>query len=230
MQLFAHRGVSALAPENSSRAFEMALTAQADGIELDVRGVADKAMVIHDEDLQRTTNGSGSVYNLSFSQWQQLDAGDGKPPPVLLDVLAMVAGKSQVNIELKCCSAIKPVMKDIKQAMALYGFEPEQLCLSAFDHHILKAVRCELPSHPVAPLISACPLDYAACAEPLIAQAIHCHVETTNLELVEDAHARGLDVRVYTVTRELDLLRMRTLGVDAVFVDDIHWAQAVLAH
>jgi len=92
MQLFAHRGVSALAPENSVQAFTLALAEQADGIELDVRLVAGQAMVIHDEDLERTTSGLGPVAQLDHANWQQLDAGDGKPPPSLDQVLAMVAG------------------------------------------------------------------------------------------------------------------------------------------
>lgn len=229
MHLFAHRGVSALAPENSVQAFELALADKADGIELDVRLAADQAMVIHDEYLERTTNGTGPVSNLDQPSWLQLDARDGDPPPSLDQVLDMVAGQCRVNIELKCRAVVPVVVRDIQQAIAHYGFHAEQLCVSAFDHHALVNLQKLLPSHPVAPLISACPLDYAACAEPFAAQAIHSYVETTNQDLVDDAHARGLDVRVYTVTREADLVRLYHLGVDAVFVNDLAWARGVLS-
>jgi len=229
MQLFAHRGVSALAPENSVQAFTLALAEQADGIELDVRLVAGQAMVIHDEDLERTTSGLGPVAQLDHANWQQLDAGDGKPPPSLDQVLAMVAGQTRVNIELKCREVVSAVVKDIQHAIANYGFSAQQLCVSAFDHHALIDLQRLLPHHPVAPLICACPLDYTACAEPFAAQAIHTHVETTNQDLVDDAHARGLAVRVYTVTRAADLVRLYRLGVDAVFVNDVAWARGVLS-
>ena len=229
MQLYAHRGVSALAPENSVQAFQLALAEQADGIELDVRLVAEQAIIIHDEDLDRTTNGLGLVANLDQQSWQQLDAGDGNPPPSLDQLLQMVAGQCSVNIELKCREVVPVVARDIQQAIAHYGFGAQQLCVSAFDHHALVDLRKLLPNHPVAPLISACPLDYAACAEPFAAQAIHSHVETTNQAFVDDAHARGLDVRVYTVTREADLIRLYKLGVDAVFVNDVAWARGVLS-
>jgi len=229
MQLFAHRGVSAQAPENSIQAFQLALAEQADGIELDVRLVADEAMIIHDEDLDRTTSGLGVVTNLDHAAWQQLDAGDGNPPPSLDQLLAMVAGQCSINIELKCREVVPVVVRDIQQALVNYGFSAEQLCVSAFHHHALVDLQKLLPGHPVAPLISACPLDYAACAEPFAAQAIHSHVETTNQELVDDAHRRGLEVRVYTVTRAADLVRLYKLGVDAVFVNDVAWARGVLS-
>lgn len=229
MQLFAHRGISARAPENSLTAMQMALDLNVDGIELDVRLVDGQAMVIHDADLDRTTNGIGSVYQLNWQQWQRLDAGDGNPPPTLQQILQLVAGRCAVNIELKDRQVATVVVEQINQAVADYGFSARQLCVSAFDHHALLDVQAALPQHPVAPLISACPLDYAACGAPFAAQAIHSYVDTTNHMLVDDAHARGMDVRVYTVTREADLLRLRDLGVDAVFVNDVAWAREVLA-
>ncbi len=229
MQLFAHRGVSAKAPENSFSAMQLALDLEADGIELDVRLVAGQAMVMHDTDVQRTTNSTGSVYQLDTQQWQQLDAGDGLPPPSLQQVLQLVAGRCAVNIELKDRQVVSAVVTQIQKAMQEYGFRAEQLCVSAFDHHALLALRAYLPHHPVAPLISACPLDYAACGAVFAAQAIHSHVETTCIELVEDAHARGMDVRVYTVTRPEELVQLQAMGVDAVFVNDVAWAREVLA-
>lgn len=229
MQLFAHRGVSAQAPENSLTAFQKALDLKTDGIELDVRLVAGEAMVIHDADLDRTTNAKGSVYQVNQQQWQQLDAGDGSPPPSLQQVLQLVAGRCAVNIELKDSQVVTAVAEQINLAINEYGFCAQQLCVSAFDHHALLAMQQALPRHPVAPLISACPLDYAACGAPFAAQAIHSYVETTTQQLVDDAHARGMDVRVYTVTRAEDLLRLQAMGVDAVFVNDIEWAREVLA-
>ena len=229
MQLFAHRGVSACAPENSLTAFQMALDLGVSGIELDVRLVDGIAVVFHDADLDRTTNAKGSIYALNQSQWQQLDAGDGHPPPTLQQLLKLVAGRCAVNIELKDSLVVNATVEQINMAIKAYGFVAEQLCVSSFDHHALMALQKALPRHPVAPLICACPLDYAACGAPFAAQAIHTYVETTTQELVDDAHARGMDVRVYTVTRAEDLLRLQAMGVDAVFVNDIRWAREILA-
>ena len=173
MKLFAHRGVSAHAPENSLIAMQMALDLNADGIELDVRLVAGEAMVIHDADLDRTTNAEGSVYLLDQQQWQQLDAGDGNPPPSLQQVLQLVAGRCAVNIELKDSLVVTTVAEQIHLAINEYGFSAQQLCVSAFDHHALMALQKALPRHPVAPLMCACPLDSAACGAPFAAQAIH---------------------------------------------------------
>lgn len=81
MQLFAHRGASDLAPENSMAAFELALIQQCDGIELDVRLMSGQVVVMHDASVDRTTNGSGLVDQLSSKQWRQLDVGNGEVPP-----------------------------------------------------------------------------------------------------------------------------------------------------
>ena len=229
MQLFAHRGYSDKAPENSLTALQLALAHQADGIEVDVRLAAGQIMLMHDATLDRTTNGEGSVECLTLEQWQQLDAGDGYPPPHLEQLFALVQGQCAVNIEIKSTSVVPVLAAAIQHTCEQGWFVPEQLCVSAFDHHALVALRRYLPQHPVAPLMAACPLDYAACAEPLAAQAVHTHVETTNAMLVDDAHARGLQVRVYTVTEAEDLLRLRDLGVDAVFVNDVEWARGLLS-
>ena len=229
MQLFAHRGASDYVSENSYAAFALALEQQADGIELDVRVCAGQAIVMHDATLDRTTNAQGEVSQLSMSAWQALDAGDGKPPPSLADVLTMVAGQCPVNIELKCPSVVACVAQEITSVIDRGLFVAEQLCVSSFLHHSLITLRQQLPTHPIAPLLSAQLLDYAGCAEPLAAHAIHSHVETTDQALVDDAHARGLAVRVYTVTQAQELLYMRDLGVEAVFVNDIPWARKVLA-
>ena len=89
MQLFAHRGVSDLAPENSMAAFELALLQQSDGIELDVRLMSGEVVVMHDFSVDRTTNGTGLVQQYSLEQWQLLNAGDGHAPPSLRQVLTL---------------------------------------------------------------------------------------------------------------------------------------------
>jgi glycerophosphoryl diester phosphodiesterase len=229
MQLFAHRGVSDLAPENSIAAFELALAQKCDGIELDVRLMSGQVMVIHDDTVDRTTNGSGLVYQLSQQQWQQLDAGDGQPPPSLRQVLQLVAGRCEVNIELKSTDLVAQVAEEINHAIANFDFSQTQLLVSAFDHRLLMQMRALMPELAIAPLIQCCPVALAQFASQMGAQALHSYTDNTDAELLEDAHARGLKVRVYTVKLAADLLRLKQIGVDAVFVNDVAWARQVLA-
>ena len=96
MQIIAHRGASGEYPENTLLAFRQALAQGADAIELDVFAVEGELIVIHDPHLQRTTNGSGSIYQHNLTQLANIDAGAGEPIPLLWQVLQLV----QVLIEI----------------------------------------------------------------------------------------------------------------------------------
>ena len=228
MQLFAHRGVSDLAPENTMQAFALALEQKACGIELDVRLMSSKVVVMHDATVDRTTDGSGLVSEFTAQQWQALDAGDGAPPPYLKDVLALVDGRCNINIELKSNDLVNQIASDIDYALKHYKFSLDQFCVSAFDHRLLKALQALMPKLEIAPLISACPISLAAFAQDMGAQALHSYTETTDIQLINDAKARNLTIRTYTVKDAADLVRLQKLGVDAVFVNDINWAKKQL--
>ena len=228
MQLFAHRGVSDLAPENSMAAFELALEQQCDGIELDVRLMSGEVVVMHDASVDRTSNGTGQVNQLSLQQWQQLDIGNGEIPPSLRQVLELVAGRCDVNIELKSSDLVVQVAEEINFAVDHFGFEITQLCVSAFDHRLLMEIKDIEPHLYIAPLISACPVSLSRFAHEMGASALHSYTETTDVQLVDDAHARDLIIRVFTVKQADDLLRLKLIGVDAVFVNDVAWARQVL--
>ncbi|HCH31323.1 MAG TPA: glycerophosphodiester phosphodiesterase [Oceanospirillaceae bacterium] len=229
MQLFAHRGSSDLAPENSMAAFELALASAADGIELDVRLMSGQVVVMHDASVDRTTNGTGLVKQLDHQQWQQLDAGDGNPPPTLRQVLAFVAGRCEVNIELKSDDVVAHVESEIGYAVHHFNFAVGQFCVSAFNHRLLVPLKYRWPALHIAPLIASCPVTLAQFAVDMNAQAVHSHTETTDQALVNDVHAKGLQIRVYTVKEVHDLKRLEQLGVDAVFVNDVAWARSVLS-
>ncbi|MDB4001364.1 glycerophosphodiester phosphodiesterase family protein [Oceanospirillaceae bacterium] len=229
MQLFAHRGTSDLAPENTMEAFKLALHQQCDGIELDVRLMSGAVVVMHDSTVNRTTSGKGLVNQFTPLTWQRLDAGDGQPPPSLRQVLELVRGVCAVNIELKSGDLIHQVANEIKHAVGQLNFEWAQLCVSAFDHRLLVELKVLLPALNIAPLIASCPVSLAFLAHDMGADALHSYTETTDAQLVDDAHARGLLVRVYTVKEAKELLRLKHLGVDAVFVNDIAWARQVLS-
>lgn len=108
-QIFAHRGASAVAPENTLPAFEKALELGADGIELDVQATADGALVVlHDYSLERSTTGAGLLRHRTLEQLAGIDAGirfgssfSGTPIPTLEQVFDLVEGRCIVNIEIK---------------------------------------------------------------------------------------------------------------------------------
>ncbi len=101
MLIFAHRGASAVEPENTIAAFSAACTAKSDGVEFDIHHVDGQLLVIHDRYLERTTSGNGLLHQYNFSQLRQLDAGKGEVIPTLFEVLAVVSSQGTINIELK---------------------------------------------------------------------------------------------------------------------------------
>src|SRR6187200_2440153 len=103
--IYGHRGASAELPENTLPAFALAKELGAYGIELDVHLSRDGVpVVIHDESVDRTTNGSGDVANLDLASLRQLDAGNGATIPTLIEVLDVVGDTLHVDIEVKAAA------------------------------------------------------------------------------------------------------------------------------
>src|SRR5215216_2965630 len=100
--IYAHRGASAVHPENTLLAFRQALAVGVDGIELDVHATADGIpVVIHDRDIGRTTDGVGYVDQIQLARLETFDAGDGERVPTLAEVLALVGDAAHLDIEIK---------------------------------------------------------------------------------------------------------------------------------
>ena len=111
----AHRGASAHEPENTLRAIRAALTLGADAIEIDVHLVEGHLVVIHDLDVDRTTNGHGTVRSFSFERLRQLDAGKGERIPTLQEVTELVAGAVPLIVELKGAGTGAPVARYVQE-------------------------------------------------------------------------------------------------------------------
>ena len=115
--LIAHRGDKAGAPENTLAAVRSALAAGVDLIEVDVRVTADgQAVLLHDRDLSKTTDGHGLVEDLTYDEVRRLDAGSwfgdrfvGEPVPLLSDALDLTAGRVRLNVDVKTAAAIPAV-------------------------------------------------------------------------------------------------------------------------
>lgn len=149
----AHRGASAVAPENTLAAFERALQLGADGVELDVQFSRDfQAVVIHDDTLNRTTDGDGQVSRRTLAELQSLDAGSwfsaqfvGEKIPTLEQVLAFADGKLLLDIEIKKCRDSARLAQAVVDLLAPY--DPEHYLITSFDpmavEHV-KAARAEL--------------------------------------------------------------------------------------
>ena len=218
MLRIAHRGASAQAPENTLAAVRRAIELGAPWLEVDVQACADGLVVIHDETLERTTNGHGSVAGQAVTALRVLDAGDGERIPLPQEVLALCRGRCGVNLELKGPGVAPRLLPLLRDALA-HGWSAPDLLASSFDWAQLATLRAGLPQLPLGVLAQQ--VDEAACAtaQAVKASVIGCALEHVDAAAVTAAHGAGCRLWVFTVNAADDAARLAALGVDGVFTD-----------
>ena len=228
----AHRGARAEAPENTLAAFQRALDLKAHSIELDVHPAADGTLVVlHDDTLDRTTDGAGPVAALNLRDLRKLDAGAkfhadfaGERIPTLGEVMGRVAPtRTLLNIEIKRPPAGMRVAEGVVQLLRHYG-KAERYVVSSFDLNALLSVRRLAPEVPLALIGGAA--DVLARARALRLPWIHCSHSSLTVELVRQAQADGIHVGVWTVNDPAQARHWAEHGVERIITDD---PRAILA-
>lgn len=218
MLVIGHRGAMGHAPENTLEAIQIALDMGADWIEIDVYAVENDMVVIHDDDLDRTTNGKGAVMDQTLAHLRSLDAGNGQQIPLLSEVIGLIDAKVGLNIELKGPGTAAPVINYLDNHLPA-TWKSEQILLSSFDHNELLEAKKLNPRYKRAPLFWRGEIDYDFVLNQLQAVGINPSLHMVTKKMVETAHSHGLTVLVYTVNEKLDIERMRHMGVDGIFTN-----------
>lgn len=216
---FGHRGACGHEPENTIRSVRRALELGADGVEVDVHLADGQLMVIHDDTLERTTNGCGRVVEKSFAYLRSLNAGLGERIPTLAEIFDAVNRRAIVNIELKGPHTAAPVAALIADYVNQRGWHYEDFLVSSFNHAQLDELKHLRPEIRVGVLVTKTPRDLARFVEVSGAWSLHASQRCVTSKLVADAHRNGLKLFVFTVNEPKDIARMKTLGVDGVFSD-----------
>ena len=212
-----HRGAMGYAPENTLGSFARALELGVDGIELDVHVCkSGEVVVIHDERVDRTTDGKGQVKEMTLQELKGLDAGGGERILTLNEVLDFVDRRAFIDIELKAEGIGNSVADIMRKYIQEHGWKNRDFMISSFDHHELKRCHDVLPDIPFGPILAAKPLDYARMAQDMEAEAIMPFFEFLDKNFVQDAHRRGLKVITWTVNRFDDLKKVLDMGVDGI--------------
>lgn len=213
-----HRGAMGYAPENTLPSFEKALQMGVDWIELDVYAVEGELVVIHDDTLERTTNGSGRVMDQSLAYLRSLDAGHGARIPLLAEVFELVNQQVGINVELKGPDTAVPTIRFLEDQLKK-GWPLNKILISSFDHAQLLTAKAENPQFERAALYYNRPIDYNFVTETLAAAAVNPWLGDVTAHLVNQAHQYDLQVYVFTVNDPADIRQMRKLGVDGVFTN-----------
>ncbi|WP_020162326.1 glycerophosphodiester phosphodiesterase [Cycloclasticus pugetii] len=216
MLMIGHRGAMGCAPENTLLSIHKAIELGADWVEIDVHCVADKLLVIHDETVDRTTNGRGKLIDYSFEELRALDAGLGQRIPTLQEVLEVTVGKVGLNIELKGLGTGKVLTSLLRNTPETYK---NKMLVSSFLMPELEQV-VRLNQHVKIGVLAGNNINESiAWATKLKAFSIHIRLQKVTPKWVDRAHDLGLKVYVYTVNKVVQIRRMKELGVDGVFSD-----------
>lgn len=219
----AHRGASAAFPENTLCAFRAALAAGAKWAELDIHECADGELVVmHDQKVDRTTNGKGAIADLSLAELRALDAGSwrgaefaGEPVPTLEEVLALFrpAGAC-LNVEVKRFARPAAAARLAELLRAYAPAAGSAHVVSSFELEALLQVRAQDAAIPLAFLSSTC--GGVATALEHGFPWVHLHTGAVNPDTMAAAHAAGLRVMTWTMDRPERFAHYARLGVDKV--------------
>ncbi|OGN02568.1 MAG: hypothetical protein A2651_00090 [Candidatus Yanofskybacteria bacterium RIFCSPHIGHO2_01_FULL_42_12] len=212
-----HRGAMGYEPENTLRSFDKAIELGVDMIELDIHLCkTGETVVIHDESVDRTTNGQGLVGNMELGELKLLDAGKGERIPVLEEVLSLVNKRAAVNIELKGRETAQPAADIIRQHVS-NGWNPELFIVSSFDWDELREFRRCAFGNRIGVLFNNNYDDLFDFAGEVAAYSIHVPQEKASEDLISDIKRRGFKVFVWTVNEKEDIEKIQKLGADGAF-------------
>ena len=227
-KVFAHRGASGYAPENTLSAVALAPEQGADGIELDVQLTKDgKVVVIHDETTDRTSTGKGRVCDYTLAELKELsfhnhmEQYQGEKIPTLQEVLELVKpGTMQVNIELKTGILWYPGIEEKTLEVVQNAGMEDRVIYSSFNHYSVQRIKSLNPSAETAYLISDVMLDVEKYALRTGADGLHPAVYHMHMaDFMERYQASGLNIRIWTVNDRNDMKEFIEKGFEAVITN-----------
>jgi glycerophosphoryl diester phosphodiesterase len=237
---FGHRGAAGLAPENTLPSFRQALADGADALELDVHATRDGTIVvIHDDTVDRTTDGQGEVRGFDLRDLQRLDAGHrfeagGKHPfrgcgvriPTLREVMVELP-EVPLNVEVKQIDP--PIEKEVRALLDELG-RVDDVVLAAEDDTVMKRLHAAAPGSwfsfssveameiwhrlQASDFNGYHPPGHALQIPPRFGQ-----VEVVTADSIAAVHALGVEMHVWTINDEAEMERLLDLGVDGIMSD-----------
>jgi glycerophosphoryl diester phosphodiesterase len=226
--VFGHRGAKAYAPMNTLPSFELALEQVADGIELDVRLTRDGAMVImHDDQVDATTDGEGHVRDLTLAEIQALDAGAwfdekfrGTRVPTLDEVFETVGKRTRINVEIKAeAIRVEGIETQVADAIQRHNLA-RSVIISSFNPLTLRRFRRAMPEVLIGFLYSPETLPFV----PHLMIGLPHEAKNPYHEMIDAAYMRwakaaGYRVNTWTVNDAARAVQLRDLGVDCIITD-----------
>ncbi|MDM7994896.1 MAG: glycerophosphodiester phosphodiesterase family protein [Acidobacteriota bacterium] len=231
-----HRGASGHAPETTLAAYRIAIQMGVDAVEADVHRLRDGTLVaIHDANLQRTTNGSGWIADMTLAELKALDAGSwfnkryprkarpefaGQQVPTLQEIIDLVKNSSaDLFIEIKDPERYAPDFESSLLSLVQTNRMEERTRFLSFSAQALRRIKDLRPSIPTVFLISRRRKDLVETAIDIRADELGIRFGCLQPSMVEKARSKGIRVSVWTVDAEKDMRRMLKMGVDRIITN-----------
>ena len=228
-KVWAHRGASGYAPENTIPAFKLAVEQKEDRVEMYEQLSSDgKLMVIHDETVDRTSNGTGRVVDMTCQELKKLDFSNGMPGykdvriPTLKEVYGLLKNTNlTINVEIKCDVVIYYGIWDkvieLEREMGMQG----RIIYSSFNHYVLMKLREVDPKAKIGLLYSEAMVDPWVYANYLHADAIHPHYLAALgcPGLIEGCKKAGVEIHPWTCNDEQVVCDLASAGIEAVITN-----------
>lgn len=217
MQVIAHRGASYFEPENTLKAVERAIEMGADFVEVDARMNKDNELVImHDADVNRTTDGSGLVKDYTVQELKKLDAGDGELIPTLDEVITCVKNRVGLVIEIKEPGTEGKILEKIKENNL------ENTVLTSFYHQSIKNVRKISPTVDAGIIFACRPIAVSQMAFNANANMIFPSYRYTDENMIKKAKMHGISVYPWTIDNPEIFEKFAEMGVDGIVTDSVN--------
>lgn len=219
--VIAHRGASGYEPENTLRAFELAIAQDAQMIEMDLHLTRDgHVVVIHGSDLSETTNLRGLVSNTTLTDLRGADAGKGEGVPTLDETLDLVRGRTELYLEIKDPRAAEETLRIVRAR----GLE-RSVMLASFDLDLMRRLGVEVKDIRLGLILGARSLSPVVVSRMLLPwlvlrhfnyQVLSVHVKLCHRLLVRQTRAQGKELFVWTANDEGTMRKLIALGVDGI--------------
>ncbi|CAM2961307.1 glycerophosphodiester phosphodiesterase family protein [Paenibacillus sediminis] len=237
----AHRGYSAVAPENTLAAVRLAMTEPyVQWIEIDVQLSLDGIpVVIHDYTLNRTTNGRGRVGDYTCEELQNLDAGRwkgkayaGEQIPTLMEVLQLVCGRLRVNIELKTKGDMYPGLEEIVVHCVRAHHMQHDVCITSFDVNSIRKAKRLAPEIATGLIVDYRPhdlIDQLVLEECSMLSIDYRHVDA---KLLQQLRQYNMSTMAWTVNHSKDMIKLAEISPDILICtnDPDVWKETFLSN
>ena len=218
-----HKGASAIAPENTLKAFQKAIELNADYVEFDSHLTKDgEIVIIHDSDTYNSTGVRGLIRDKTLEEIKKLDVGEGERIPTLQELIAIAKGKIGLQLEIKSTGLLESMTQILRKENLIHN---SIISCFMFDE-LLKLKEIE----PKIKLGFLLPVELVQsrlikrkilkCAKEGF-YAIHPHFNSVDIEIINFAHTNGLKVNVWTVNDSRIMKNLIQLGVEGIITDDI---------